>query len=134
MLLALLNIASTAAFGAFIALSSMALFTSYIIAISCLLYARLKGTVTMGGWNLGRWGVPVNIFALVYSAYIFVFLPFPNYLPVTSVNMNYALPLWAFAVLFALVSWFVWGKHKWSGLNEEIVSIVLMESDKATED
>lgn len=134
MLLALLNIASTAAFGAFIALSSMALFTSYGIAIACLLYARLKGTVTMGGWNLGRFGVPINIFALVYSAYIFIFLPFPNYLPVEAGNMNYALPLWAFAMIWSVGSWYAWGRKNWPGLNEGVVEVVMSAVDKNTKE
>jgi choline transport protein len=42
MALALLNIASTAAFGEFVALASLALFSPYLIAIGCMLYARLS--------------------------------------------------------------------------------------------
>ena len=53
MILALLNIASTAAFGAFIALSFMGLFASYMIAIGCMLYTRLTTGVQLGGWNSG---------------------------------------------------------------------------------
>lgn len=26
----------------------------------------------IGNWNMGRWGLPVNIFALVYTAYVTV--------------------------------------------------------------
>ena len=69
MLLACLNIGSYAAFGAFIALASFALFMSYFIAIGCMLHARLKGKVQYGEWKLGKLGVPVNIFALIYTAY-----------------------------------------------------------------
>ena len=72
MCLACLNIASYAAFGAFIALSTLALFASYAIAIGCMLRARLQNKVVFGGWNLGRFGVPINIFALIYSGWIMV--------------------------------------------------------------
>lgn len=131
MLLSLLNIASTAAFGAFIALSSMALFTSYFIAIACMLYARLsREGVQLGEWNLGRSGPAINIFALLYSAYIFVFLPWPAYLPVTGLNMNYASPIWAFTVIFSVASWWGWGRKQWPGLNEKVIEIVMAEAHR----
>ncbi len=41
-----------------------------------MLRARLQGKVDYGGWNLGRWGVPVNIFALVYSGWMMVIFCF----------------------------------------------------------
>lgn len=125
MLLAILNIPSTAAFGAFIALSSFALFTSYFIAIACMLGARLsRGGVEYGGWSLGRWGVPINVFALVYSVYIMIWLPFPSTLPVTGANMNYALPIFAFVVLLALAQWVFWARKNWDGLDENVIRVV----------
>ena len=134
MILALLNIASTAAFGAFIALSSMGLFASYMIAIGCMLYTRLTTGVQLGGWNSGRWGVPINIYALLYSVYIFIFLPFPASLPVTGLSMNYALPVFAFTLIFSLGSWWVYGKKRWGGLNKDIVEVVLAESESDYKD
>ena len=102
MILACLNIASYAAFGAFIALASFALFASYLIAIGCMLHARLQGRVQYGGWTLGRFGVAINAFAMVYTAYIMVFLVFPEFLPVAGNNFNYALPIFAFVFFVAL--------------------------------
>lgn len=135
MLLSLLNIASTAAFGAFLALSTMALYTSYFIAIACMLYARLSAQgVQLGEWNLGRWGPGINAFALVYTVYIFIFLPWPNYLPVTNVNMNYASPLWAFAAVFAVVTWWMWGRKRWPGLNSRVIEIVLAKTETDASD
>lgn len=130
-LLSLINIGSSAAFGAFISLSSMAMFSSYFIAIAVMLHARLsKEGVQLGEWNLGRFGIPVNIFALVYSAYIFVFMPWPSYLPVTAVNMNYSSPIWAFAILFSIGSWWAWGKRTWPGLNRKVLEAVLADADR----
>jgi choline transport protein len=130
MILAILNIPSTAAFGAFIALSSFGLFTSYLIAIGCMLHARLANEgVRYGGWRLGRWGVAINIFALVYTAYIMVFLPFPSTLPVTGTNMNYALPIFAIALFAALGLWVFWGKKNWKGLEAGVIALVEAESD-----
>ncbi|KAK3716360.1 hypothetical protein LTR37_006510 [Vermiconidia calcicola] len=134
MVLACLNIGSYAAFGAFIALASFALFTSYFIAIACMLRSRLQGKVQYGGWTLGRWGVPINIFALLYTAYLCVFFVFPQYLPVTAEGFNYALPIFAGVCLIALVLWFAWAKKNWPGLNKEIIDMVLADSDRNTKD
>ena len=138
-LLSLLNVGSTSAtaFSAFTALSSLGLYTSYIIAISVTLHARLTGIlgdgstarVRYGGWRMWRWAaVPVNVYALVWTAYITVFLPFPASMPVDGSNMNYALPIYAFVVVAALAWWFIWGKKNWPGLNASAVAYVHKES------
>ncbi|KAK5683672.1 hypothetical protein LTS10_005206 [Elasticomyces elasticus] len=134
MCLACLNIASYAAFGAFISLASLALFTSYAIAIACMLRSRLLNEVQYGGWQLGRLGVPVNIFALLYSGWMSIFFCFPQYLPVTGAGFNYALPIFAFVVLVALVLWFARAKAHWPGLNKEVIDLVLADSDRNTKD
>lgn len=103
---------------------------SYLIAIGCMLHARLSNEgIRYGGWRLGRWGVPTNIFALAYTAYVMVFLPFPSTLPVTGTNMNYALPIFAFAFLAALGLWVFWGKKNWKGLDAGVIALVEAESD-----
>lgn len=134
MCLACLNIASYAAFGAFISLASLALFTSYMIAISCMLRARLQNQVQYGGWTLGKLGVPVNVFALLYSCWMSVFFCFPQYLPVTGSGFNYALPIFAFVILVALLLWFARARKHWPGLNKEVIDIVLADMDRATRD
>ncbi|KAG9773930.1 Choline transport protein [Exophiala dermatitidis] len=135
MLLALLNVGSTAAtaFSAFTALSSLGLYTSYIIAISCLLHARWTGRlsdkpgapVQYGGWKMWKGvGAPMNVFALCWTIYLTIWLPFPTTLPVTGTNMNYALPIYTFVVLASLAYWFVWGKKNWPGLNLSAIGMI----------
>jgi choline transport protein len=119
-LLSLLNIASTAAFGAITALSSMGLYFSYAAAIGSMLFARWEdqhGTerLVLGEWNLEKWGVYINVFALVYTLYMMVFLPFPSTLPVTALNMNYCGPIFGFVFFFALGSWFLYARKHWNG-------------------
>ncbi|OCT45596.1 amino acid permease [Cladophialophora carrionii] len=142
-LLALFQVGSTTgtAFSAFTALSSLGLYTSYIIAISCILHARLTGRlsdddkapnhqdaqaqVSYGAWRMWPgFATPVNVFALLWTVYLTVWLPFPTSLPVTGTNMNYALPIYAFVVLLALGSWFVWGQRHWKGLDLRAIGMV----------
>ncbi|KAK2765649.1 hypothetical protein FQN54_008505 [Arachnomyces sp. PD_36] len=125
-ILACLNIASTAAFGAFIALSSIGLFVSYLIAIGCMLNARFQEEpIVFGQWNMGKLGLPVNIYAIIYTAYVTIWFPFPSFLPVTKENMNYSLPIFAASTLFALSFWFLRAKKHWPGLNKEIIRLVV---------
>ncbi|KAJ5124382.1 Amino acid/polyamine transporter I [Penicillium bovifimosum] len=126
MVLACLNIADGAAFGAFVALGSIGLFVSYFIAIGCMVHNRLqKNAATLGDWNMGVWGLPVNVFALVYTAWVTVWLAFPSALPVTGENMNYAAPIFGVSTLFAFVYWLIKGKHRWEGLNKEVVRLAV---------
>lgn len=134
MLLSLLNLASYTAFSVIIALSTFGLYQSYFIAISCMLYARFHGRIEDGGWSLGWWGYPINIFAMFYSLYIGIFLIFPNYLPVDANTMNYALPINAAVFFFAIISYFLWGKKNWPGLNKEVVDAVVADSERNTKD
>ncbi|CAG7922404.1 unnamed protein product [Penicillium olsonii] len=126
MALACLNIASSAAFGAFVALGSIGLFVSYFIAIGCMVHNRFQvDAATFGNWNMGRLGLPVNVFALVYTAWVTVWLAFPSTLPVTGSNMNYAAPIFGATTLFAVVHWFVKGRVHWEGLNKETIRLVV---------
>ena len=133
-LLSLINIGSTAAYGAVLSLATITLFSSYLIAISSMLSARYRSAkglqvLELGEWNLGRYGVFVNAFALLYTSYMTVFLPIPYTLPVTAVNMNYAGPIFVACLIFVLTTWFFYGRKKWAGVNERIVEIVKNEAD-----
>ena len=110
-LLALINIGSTTAFYAIVSLSTLSLYISYIVPITLLLIRKLEGRhPKYGPFRLGRWGIPINMFAIMYGLYIVVWLSFPVMLPVTATTMSYAAPLWIGAFLFALVHWFTQGR------------------------
>ncbi|KAF2165578.1 hypothetical protein M409DRAFT_23872 [Zasmidium cellare ATCC 36951] len=132
MLLSLINIVNYAAFQVFLSLASLALTASYILPIACMLRARLRHEVIFGDWKLGRLDVPINTFALIYSAWMCIFFCFPTYLPITGDGFNYALPIFAFVVVFALFSWLVWARKQWPGLNEEVVEAVIADSNRKT--
>ena len=134
MVLSLLNLAGYTAFGVILALSTFGLYQSYIIAIACMLNARLTGRVNTAPWSLGRWGVPINIFALVYSTWLAIFMVFPNYLPITALYMNYALPINAFVWIVALIMWFLYANKSWRGLDTDLVDKIVADGDRDTKD
>jgi choline transport protein len=111
-LLALINIGSTTAFLAILSLATFALYISYTIPILFVLIRKLEGRPpNYGPFKLGRWGIPINAFALVWCIFTIIWLPFPVSLPVTKETMNYAAPVWGGFLVIALVDWFFSG-HK----------------------
>jgi choline transport protein len=112
-LLMLINLGSTTALFAIHSLSSIALMMSYVLPIIFFALTRLRGDhIPFGPFRLGRWGLPINLFAIVYGIFILIWLPFPPYLPVTGANMNYSGPILGGILLFALLDWFIWGKKR----------------------
>jgi choline transport protein len=116
-LLSLINIGSTAAFNAILSLSAIALYFSYLIPIVFLLIKRFRAPheIQWGPFCLGRWGLPINLFSIVWAVYILIFLPFPPTVPVTKENMNYAAPVFIGVLFFAVADWCLRGRHKWIG-------------------
>ncbi|OCL10710.1 amino acid transporter [Glonium stellatum] len=111
-LLALINIPSTTAFYAVISLATFSLYLSYIPPLVFLVIRKLEGKAPpRGPWNLGRWGLPINIFAICYAVFMVIWLTFPTTRPVTKDTMNYAAPVWITCFVLALADYFISG-HK----------------------
>lgn len=127
-LLTLLNLNSETyiALGAITSLSSMAMYLSYAMILSVVLYARLTGPIERGPWNWGRQGTLINIVALVYTAYVLIWFPFPQTLPVDASNMNYCGPVLGAVLVLAVSLWFI-RQNRWQGPNRAIVDLQLRE-------
>jgi choline transport protein len=128
----LLNIGNTSyvAFGAITSLSSLALYISYAIAIASIIYVRMSSSAfKLGEWNLGRFGFAINVFALVYTLYVIIFLPFPSTLPVTATNMNYCGPVMVAVLAIAVGLWFTGARKNWKGPNLTILEFVVANAN-----
>mgnify|MGYP004502780569 CR=1 FL=1 len=115
-LLALINIGSSTALNAFISLPSLGLYISYFFPILFLFWRRLSTVhpipIPWGPFRLGATGPFVNFGAMCYLVFVFIWMPFPAFLPVDSVNMNYAGPIVGAVVLGALVDWCISGRKR----------------------
>ena len=134
MLLCLLKFASDVALGVIISLSTFGLYQSYAIAIGCMICARKTGQLESHGWTLGRWGWPINIFALAFTVWSGCFLAVPSYFPIDAKNMNYALPISVVVWIWIITSWYVWAKKHWNGIDAEALKAVLADSDRDIKD
>jgi len=69
-------------------LSQIAILSSYWLSIGCLVWRRLYGKpLPDHRWDLGRWGLPINITALLFVSFFFFFATWPLIHPVTASNM-----------------------------------------------
>jgi choline transport protein len=68
--MSLINLGSKVAFEAMISLATATLMATYLISIGCALLKRVRGqTLPSARWSLGRYGLPVNAVAIVYTSW-----------------------------------------------------------------
>ena len=115
-MLTLIEIGSTTAFNALVSLVIAGMFGSYTVPIVLVLIKRLRGeTIKTGPWHLGRWGLPINILAIIFCTISIVFSFFPPFLPVTSENMNWSIVVFSGAMAFGLGYYFLRARKVYRG-------------------
>jgi choline transport protein len=108
----LIYIGSTTAYDAIISLTSIGTHISYVLPILFIMLRKIRGPpLVYGPFSLGKWGVPVNMFALLYLIFVIIWMPFPTEIPVTASNMNYAGPILLVIILAGIADWIISG-HK----------------------
>ncbi|KAJ4144377.1 hypothetical protein LMH87_003261 [Akanthomyces muscarius] len=116
MVLSLINIGSTVAFNAMLSLSTVALMATYVICLGCVAFRRLRGEpLPHSRWSLGRWGLPVNITALVYACWSFFWSFWPNSYHLTAENFNWACVLFVGLMSLSAVLYYTRARHIYQG-------------------
>ncbi|ROW08712.1 hypothetical protein VPNG_06378 [Cytospora leucostoma] len=114
-LLCLISLGSATAFNIIISVSLLALMSTYMLSIGCVLFRRLKGPdLPPARWSLGRWGLPVNAFAIGYSGLIVVLSCFPDSNPTDAADANWAPAIWGAVMLISLIAYVVHGRKKFT--------------------
>ncbi|KAK5193573.1 polyamine transporter tpo5 [Exophiala xenobiotica] len=109
--LCVINIGSTTAFNIIISLTLLALLSTYMLSIGCVCLKRIRGEpLPPARWSLGRYGLAINVFAFVYSAFAIVFSCFPGSLPVDTSTANWAPVVWVGVMLLSFVTYLLHGK------------------------
>jgi amino acid transporter len=115
-LLALINIGSTAAFNSVVSLLVSSLFTGYFISIGCILLKRLRGEpLPPSRWSMGRAAIPMNVIALLYITFALIMSFFPVARVVTPSSMNWSVLVWGCIVGFSTLTYFYHGRHVYKG-------------------
>lgn len=112
----LINIGSNAALNAITSLTIVSLLSAYYITIACLVWRRLRGEpLPLRRWSLGKYGLAINIAALLLLTPIYFFAFWPSAIPVSAKNMNWAVVMYGGVVIWSLVYYAIWGKHTYIG-------------------
>lgn len=115
-MLSLLNIGSTVAINIALSLSTVALMATYIFSISCVTLKRLrKEPLPPARWSLGKYGLAVNIIALIYSLWSFFWSMWPSQYHITAVTFNWSPVLFVCLMFFACVLYFSDTKRRYEG-------------------
>jgi choline transport protein len=115
-LLACINLGSSTALNAINSLGGVSILTSYFITISCLIWRRVAGRpLPPRRWSLGRFGLAINIAALLFLLPVWFFAFWPLATPVTPANMNWSSTMFGGTISFALVYYAVRARHQYVG-------------------
>ncbi|KAF2759192.1 putative GABA permease [Pseudovirgaria hyperparasitica] len=115
--IALINIGSTAAFNSVVSLVTAADFSTYFLSIICILTKRLRGEPLLPSrWSMGKWAIPVNIFACAYLIFGMVMSFFPtSRIGLSPEGMNWSVLVYTVVVAGAAVLYLVHGRYTYRG-------------------
>lgn len=115
-LLSLINLGSSVALNAITSLGAVAVLSSYFLTIGTLVHRRATGpALPPRRWSLGRYGMAINIAALLFLAPLIFFLTWPLASPVTAEGMNWSSVMLVGTLLIATVYYFVQARHEYVG-------------------
>lgn len=89
---------STNAITKIISFAALGIYIAFQMVVFAALRARLNGWVPSGKYTLGRWGLPVNVAALVYGVIAMINMAWPR-TPDVAWYDNWIVPLSAAVVL-----------------------------------
>ena len=68
-----------------------------------------------GPWKLGKWGVWINGFSILFSVLVMFFSFWPTVVPASPVSMNWSCLLWGVTMIFAGCFWVAHGCRVYEG-------------------
>ncbi|KAL8703800.1 MAG: hypothetical protein Q9201_003015 [Fulgogasparrea decipioides] len=113
-IIALINLGSSVALNAIVSLTISALISSYILSIGCVLSKRLRGEpMPASRFSLGKWGMAINIMALIMLIPLFFFCFFPTTNGVDAQTMNWNVVMFGGITMFATVYYIAGGSRRY---------------------
>ncbi|KAK3680175.1 hypothetical protein LTR78_000552 [Recurvomyces mirabilis] len=110
-IIALINIGSTAALNTIFALLTGATSFSYALSISCVMIKRLRREpLPPARFSLGKFGTPINMFAVAYVIVAAIASFFPVFNDPTATSMNWSILMFGGVFLIAVLDYAVRGR------------------------
>lgn len=115
-LLSLIGIGSPVALNSILSLTTVAILTSYICSIGCIIWRRWTDQPLLPSkFDLGKWGLPINLLSeafLVFFLVVSLFPPVPNPAPE---EMNWSIVIYAATIVFSLIYYLFYGRYTYAG-------------------
>jgi len=121
-LLSLIYIGSPVAFYAITSLCTVSLLMCYTMSIGSVLWRRIYAPDTLppAKFSLGRFGVACNSSAVAFSIWAFFWSFWPQSMPVTAPDFNWASPIFGAVFVFSMFYYWWRARHVYVGPVKEI--------------
>lgn len=93
----------------------------------------LYGRFEPGPWHMGKLSFWVNLWAVLWTAFVSVIFLFPTFYPVTADNMNYAIVIMGAIFVASGVYWVISGRKFYVGPISETQILEGVETEKEKE-
>lgn len=114
--LSLFIIGTPVAFALLTSLSLTGLISSYLLAVSCVLWKRIRDEpFPPGRFNLGKFGFVCNGLAVGFLLLVWVMMFFPTAPNPPPAGMNWSVVIYGFVVILFSVYYVVRGKQQYDG-------------------
>ncbi|SPO07113.1 related to GABA permease [Cephalotrichum gorgonifer] len=113
-LLGLIYFGSTTAFNAFSGVGVISLTASYATPIA-ISVATGRKHIKGAKFSLGKFGLPLNIIALAWSALAMPLFCMPSFVPATAATVNYASVVFVGATVISAAWYWAWGHKNYAG-------------------
>ena len=121
MLFSLVNIGPTVAFNQILSLGLAALLSSYLISIGCVALRRIKKQPLLDrAFDLGRFGLLINVGAIAFLLLAFVMSFFPGAPHPTVTTMNWSCLAYGGVLLIGAAYYIIWARHHYVGPVEDV--------------
>ncbi|KAI0468730.1 amino acid transporter [Xylaria cf. heliscus] len=135
-LLSLIVLGSSIALNALLSLAITALFSSYTLVISLVLWRRVSGVIkpymmrsddaasgqlTWGPWRLPEpFGTLNNVFSIIYSVFLLFWSFWPQQTPTTPEEFNWSVVVFSGVVIFSILWYMISAKSYFRGPVKEV--------------
>lgn len=110
-IISLVSLGSSFAFNVIASLSLLALMSTYMLSIGCVLLRRLRGEeLPPARWSLGRLGLPINALAVAYSGFVVVMSCFPDSVNPDPLDANWAPAIWGAVIVLSILAYLLHGR------------------------
>lgn len=104
-------------FNTVISIATEGFYLSYAMPLLARILSRFTGDakVLPGPYNLGRYGMTMNVLGLAFLVFTSITFNFPTLAPVDSENMNYTSAAIGIIGLISIVTWLISGRKAFTG-------------------